>query len=114
MRAGNRRRINAERGTGKKLIIAVSVFQNRKDFDCKSCKWGRHCDDSNPAPMAQFVLPGIAESRTCFLPMISERSLHYIRLHKHYTNGVLAKDGGLLSQPAAYIAAMDTIEGAIE
>jgi len=38
----------------------------------------------------------------------------FIRLYRHYKNGVLPYGGGLLNQPNTYIEAMDTIEARLE
>ena len=42
--------------------------------------------------------------------MITETSLELIRLHGHYKAGHLLVDGGILSQPHYYLAAMELIE----
>lgn len=91
----------------------MTVLQNRKDFDCKKCKWGRHCDSSNPAPIEQWSVPGVIESKVCLLPMITERSLFLIRLHKHYKQHLLFEGGGLMTQPNLYLEAMELLESAI-
>lgn len=42
--------------------------------------------------------------------MVSDTELSLIRLHRHYTNNILFKDGGLMSQPNPYLEAMELIE----
>lgn len=88
----------------------MEVLRYRKDFDCRTCKWGHHCDSSNPAPLKQWEIKGVLESDVCLLPMVSEKSWHLIRLHKHYQKNVLFTDGGLMSQPNLYLEAMERIE----
>lgn len=90
----------------------MTVLQNRKDFDCSTCKWGRHCDSSNPAPFNKWVIPDVIESDICLLPMITERSLFLIRLHKHYRNRLLFDGQGLMRQPNAYLQAMEILDSA--
>ena len=92
------------------------MIQNRKDFDCDNCIWGRHCDDSNPAPFNQWKIPGnkyvdVIESNVCFLPMVTDRLLFFIRLHKHYRNGVLFTGSGFMDQPNLYLEMMEILDG---
>lgn len=83
----------------------------RGKFNCSACSWGRHCDDSNPAPYNKFVIKGFMESKTCFLPMVTDESRFLLRLYRHYKNGLLAVSGGVLDQPNYYLEAMETIDG---
>ncbi len=92
--------------------MGVEVARNLKDFDCDKCKWGRHCDSSNPAPVSQWVIPGVIESNTCLKPMVTESTNYLLRLYMHYKNGLLPLSGGLLDQPAGFLRAMEIIEGA--
>jgi hypothetical protein len=94
----------------------VTVIQNRKDFDCDKCIWGRHCDESNPAPFNQWKIPGnrnaaVIESNVCLLPMVTNRALFFIRLHKHYRNGVLFSGSGFMDQPNLYLEMMEILDG---
>lgn len=59
----------------------------------------------------QWEIPGVLESNTCLLPMITEKTYTLIRLHKHYKNQILFEDGGLMRQPNVYLDAIETIEG---
>jgi len=86
------------------------VLQNAKDFDCSTCTWGRFCDESNPAPFETFVIEGVIESKTCFLPMITDLSMFFARLYRHYKNGILYHGGGFADQPNKYLEAMELIE----
>lgn len=57
-------------------------------------------------------MPGVVEySEVCPRRLITERSHYFLRLHRHYLNGVLPVAGGLLDQPHAYVRAMSIIEG---
>ncbi len=77
---------------------------NQKDFDCSSCKWGHHCDESNPAPNSSlFEIQGVMTSAICFKPMATPTTLHAIKLNAHYSNGFLYDDGGVGSQPNKYM-----------
>lgn len=91
----------------------MSVLRHRDEYDCKNCQWGRHCDDSNPAPFDKFILRGSngfeLRSRTCFLPMITKRSLMLIDLYPHYKRGNLLRSGGVLEQPHVYLQSMNLI-----
>jgi hypothetical protein len=88
----------------------VAVLGNRSDYDCSACSWGRHCDSSNPAPWNKWKIPGVIESNVCLLPMITEKSLFLIRLHRHYKNGILFDNGGIMKQPNVYLEAMDLLD----
>lgn len=91
--------------------MAAHVAAERSKFNCKTCRWGRHCDDSNPAKLqGWFSIPGVLESRTCFLPMITADSNRMLRLHWHYRKGFLPYRGGIADQPNLYIEAMEILE----
>lgn len=86
------------------------MSRKAKAYDCATCKWGRHCDDSNPAPTDNwFEIPGVIKSGTCLLPMITPQSRYLLRLYGHYKNRLLPYAGGLLNQPNYYIEAMEHI-----
>jgi len=85
---------------------------NAADFDCEHCIWGRHCDDTNPAPFAKWILPGVIESRTCLLPMITGESHFLLRMYRHYKERILPFAGGILEQPHFYAMAMEIIADA--
>jgi hypothetical protein len=87
----------------------MEVAHNAELFRCETCTWGRHCDESNPAPFAQWAIKGVIESRTCLLPMITPASRFLLRLHTHYREGVLPYKGGLLEQPNYYAEAMEVL-----
>lgn len=94
--------------------MAAHVAAEADRFNCDKCPWGRHCDESNPAPYAKFVIQisgrPFMESRTCFLPMISAQSHAMLRLHLHYRNGILAHAGGISDQEQIYVQAMEVLE----
>jgi hypothetical protein len=85
------------------------VAANADSFNCERCPWGRHCDDSNPAPFAKWVIKGVIESRTCLLPMVTQQSTFLLRMHSHYRGRILPYDGGILDQPNYYIEMMEAI-----
>lgn len=80
-------------------------------FNCEHCDWGRHCDESNPAPFAQWSITGVIESDICLKPMVTEFSLTMLRLYGHYKNHWLPLSGGLLEQSNTYLQAMEIIDG---
>lgn len=86
---------------------------NRDKFNCQACRWHRHCDENNPAPFVMWVIPGVIESRTCLLPMVTERETGLIRLYQHYKENKLPLAGGLLDQPNNYVEAMEIIAAAL-
>ncbi len=80
-------------------------------FDCTHCRWGRHCDESNPAPAdGWWEIAGVIRSRTCLLPMVTPASRFLLRLYRHYDKRLLPYGGGLLDQPNYYLEAMEIIE----
>ena len=97
--------------------MAAHVAAYSKKFQCQTCPWGknergRHCDATNPAPFKQWAIPGVIESDTCLLPMITRNSHSYLRLHRHYDNRILPQAGGLCDQPHLYIQAMEVLDRA--
>ena len=56
-----------------------------------------------------WVIPGVIESRTCLLPMVTEESVELLRLYPHFERGVMPFAGGLLDQPNGFVQAMDVI-----
>lgn len=95
------------------MIVAVEVSAHRDKFNCQACRWQRHCDDTNPAPIAMWIIPGVIESRTCLLPMVTEREIEMLRFYQHYKQNRLPLAGGLLDQPNNYLEAMETIAAAV-
>jgi hypothetical protein len=89
----------------------VEVAFHREKFDCRACRWQRHCDERNPAPFPMFAIAEIGlESRTCLLPMITAASREWMRLYRHYKNHLLPLAGGVCDQPNAYLEAMEVID----
>lgn len=89
----------------------MEVAYQRDKFDCQHCRFNRHCDASNPAPLKMFVIEAIGlESDTCLLPMITPLSNQLMRLYSHYKNQLLPFSGGLYDQPAVYAEAMELID----
>jgi len=89
----------------------VEVNRNAKKFNCDKCPWGRHCDESNPAPFAKWEIPEInLKSKVCLLPMVTHESQQAIDLYGFYKDRVLAVSGGVLDQPHKYLESMKTIE----
>jgi hypothetical protein len=98
--------------------LAIEVGNHAASFDCQLCQQ-RHCDESGeiegsvgPAAYPRWSIPGVLEdSRTCPKPKVTQQSVALLRLFKHYRHGLLPLNGGLMDQPAAYIEAMEIIEG---
>ena len=89
----------------------MEVAFQRDKFNCQQCRFHRHCDDTNPAPIPMFSVTEIGlESRTCLLPMITPQSHEFMRLYGHYRNQLLPYPGGLYDQPALYAEAMEVID----
>lgn len=61
----------------------------------------------------RFAIPGVIESRTCFLPMVTAASREWLRLHMDWKAGYLPWSGGTLEQPAAFREAMQLIESTL-
>lgn len=78
-------------------------------FQCATCRWGRHCDERNPAPTRLWLIEGVIESDTCLLPMITPASRLLLSLHEHYRHGRLPLGGGVLEQPNAFLEAMELL-----
>ena len=96
-------------GRKKNLIIGLEVEWNADLFQCDTCSWGRHCDSSNPAPIVQWSIRNVIESRTCLLPMIQPGTQFLLRMYQHYKQRVLPGAGGILDQPQLYIEAMEIL-----
>ncbi len=80
------------------------------NFNCEFCTWGRHCDKSNPASFNQWVIPNIIDTNICLKPMVTSKSLGFLKMYTHYKNRLLPYSGGILDQPYSYIRAMEIIE----
>lgn len=94
-------------------MIAIEVHKDPKGFNCMTCQH-RHCDKSGeipgsngPAGYNKWSVPGVIESNTCLLPMVTDESRTYLKLNKHYKNGYLPHAGGLLDQLNPFITAME-------
>lgn len=88
------------------------MASNKDAFDCANCKWGKHCDASNPASSEIFEirLPGYnIKQKTCFLPEYDVDSSLWLRLYGNYKDGHLLNAGGISNQPAPYLEAMRLI-----
>lgn len=91
--------------------MAANVAAGKpKPFDCSACRWGRYCDDRNPAPFAQWVIPGVIESRTCLLPMVTPLSRQFIRLYRQYRRNIMPNAGGWDDQYHLYKQAMEVLD----
>lgn len=82
-------------------------------YDCRTCRWGRHCDDTHPAPFPKWVINGEA-LRTCPLPKITELSRYMLRLVGPYQHHMLPRAGGMLDQPNLYLEAMEVLVAAFK
>lgn len=91
------------------------MLRNRSQFECKSCKWGRHCDESNPSKFPRWVIKNggttWVESNVCLLPMLDHESYELIKLYPHYVNKFLPTNDGLLNQSNFYLELMAFIDG---
>jgi hypothetical protein len=93
------------------------VRRNPGAFNCGICRQ-KHCDATGEHPgsigPAGYPMWAIKEaeieSRTCFLPMVTEESWLFLRLYQHYKNGILPFPGGLLEQPHVYLKAMELLD----
>lgn len=88
-------------------------MSNAKEFDCASCSH-RYCGEgvrgsNGVAPYRKWSIAGVGEFNSCLLPMISDQSDFFLRMHKHYVKGILIKSGGLMEQPNKYLEAMEII-----
>ena len=93
------------------------MLNNGSDFNCKACKWGKHCDADGliegsvgKAPFPKWEIAGVINSDICLLPMINECSALMIRLYSHYKNGLLPYGGGIFEQPNKFMRSMEIIE----
>ena len=93
------------------------MHRNPDEFNCNKCKKNHHCDENGewpgsigPAGYAMFTIKGVIDSNVCLKPMVTTHTYALIRLFKHYKNGILAKKGGVLSQPNYYLEAMEILD----
>lgn len=49
-------------------------------------------------------------SNVCLKPMITDTSLSYLTLYRHYKNNILPFGGGIMDQPYKYRLAMEIID----
>ena len=88
-------------------------MNNAKEFDCANCSH-RYCGDgvkgsNGAAPYLKWMITGVGTFNSCPLPMITEETDFFLRMYKHYKNGILLIGGGLLDQPNKYLEAMEMI-----
>jgi len=63
-----------------------------------------------PAGFNVFTIPGVIESKTCLLPLVTDKSWALLGLYRHYKNKILPYGGGILEQPNYYMQAMETLD----
>ena len=94
--------------------MAAEVALDPAAFNCTYCKWGRHCDASNPAPRKQWRIAYrgeiVAELDICPKPMLTADSETMLQVYPHWQAGRLPMVGGFLDQPHAYMKAMELID----
>lgn len=59
-----------------------------------------------------WVIPGVIESKTCLLPMVSRFSIEMLKLYPHWERGVMPFPGSLYEQPQIILEAMEIIAAA--
>jgi hypothetical protein len=96
------------------------VAAHKDQYHCDQCRFNRHCDEDfswpgsrGPAGFVRFAIPGVIESKTCFLPMVTAASREWLRLHMDFKAGFLPFGGGTMEQPAAFREAMVLIESTL-
>ena len=104
----------------KKIAILIEVNRDHENFDCRNCVNGHHCTEIaedarwpqsvGVAPIDMFEIPNVIKTNVYLRPMITQASLFYFRLYKHYQKSMFPYSGGLLDQPAVYMQAMELIE----
>ncbi len=72
----------------------------------------RNCDDNNPAGFPRWSIPNVIESNICLLPMVTAQTRRLLKLHQHYSNGLMLVSGGVIDQPNFYLQAMEIIDRA--
>ena len=50
------------------------------------------------------------ETNRCLRQLVTPASWEFIRMYRHYKNGILPLAGGLLDQPARFVDAMEIID----
>jgi len=94
--------------------LAADVACNAKDYNCNTCQWGRHCDESNPhtydAWKVTLYKEVIYEGRVCPKGTMGSFEMQMLRDHVHYKNGVLPFSGGSYEQPNVFMQTMAIIE----
>ena len=95
--------------------------RNADHFDCRKCT-NKYCtaepdeawpDSRGPAGFKIYEVRSVGEFDVCLKPMISAESRALLRLYGHYQAGHLPLAGGILDQPAPFLAAVDVIRGAL-
>ncbi len=89
-------------------------------FDCQKCCIGHWCDDDfrwpksrGPASVPILIIKNVIESRTCFLPMVTEFSKELLHWRGHYHQHILPLAGGAQDQPAVFLDALNLIDGTV-
>jgi len=91
-------------------------MSNPKDYNCETCDH-KYCGvdvtgSKGDAPYPKWKLDGYDDLWSCPLPMITDETNFFLKMHKHYKNGILltSKHGSnLLDQPNKYLEAMEIL-----
>jgi hypothetical protein len=104
----------------KKLLVAVYLARDPKWAPCESCncvdgeqtfpKWEVKGEPIFPDGEGGYT----SATRSCPRRLVTADSLHLLSLYRHYKAGHLYAAGGIENQPALFLTAMLTIEGALD
>lgn len=61
----------------------------------------------------RYEIPGVISTSRCLRQLVTPTSWEFLRLYKHYKQGVMPYAGGLLDQPSRFVDAMEVIDGQI-
>lgn len=105
-------------------MILAEVNRSYKDFNCNDCANDYHCTETagdelwpqsrGAAPFTIIEIPNVIESKVCLKPMVTQESMFYFKLHKHYLKGNLWAAGGVSDQPAVYLQIMELFDSLLK
>lgn len=96
------------------------ALENTIDFDCEHCRWGKHCDESNPASTDIFIINETATDKkgnksagrvvlkqnTCFKSERNQATDQWYELFVQWRENVMPISVGYLELPNYFIEVM--------
>ncbi len=92
-------------------MLGAEISAQAQFYNCSKCRFGRHCNESNPAPAPQWKADGLIDNPyICPLPIVQNWVFDLIRLRNHLKDGINPFAGGILDWPVVFMRAIDVLD----